>query len=98
MVISLIYTTSIFLHGSRSNLLIANLNGLAILVYKSRGVNMSFIARCPFCDSLNIRRGSFQKGLYARYYYVQCLACWAIGPKTTSDTDALDKWNKRVCK
>jgi len=46
------------------------------------------IEDCPFCGGNHIK-------LWGNFYQLQvaCLKCGALGPKATSETEALKKWN-----
>ena len=51
---------------------------------------MSELKACPFCggEAVETHNGAF--------HYVVCVKCYARSPRTLSQKEAKDKWNRRV--
>ena len=55
---------------------------------------MTELKSCPFCDCTHIM--TWHIGIYLKPWVAKCCKCEAEGPHATTESEAMEKWNKRV--
>lgn len=63
----------------------------------AKGKIRADLANCPFCGSDKVKITSISKGASkGSYYQGLCNKCYARGPKTSDEQEAIYKWNERA--